>query len=89
MTAPPVLQPCGTIGAFQRHKRRGESPCDACRAAHAAWHRAYRAANPDRNNWYKRTRWTALESLARRFPSQYQQELYAARVRDPQPQAVS
>jgi hypothetical protein len=32
----PDLQPCGTHGAYARHLRNGEPPCDPCRAAHAA-----------------------------------------------------
>lgn len=27
------LQPCGTPAAYQRHLRRREDPCDACKAA--------------------------------------------------------
>jgi hypothetical protein len=27
------LKPCGTIAARQRHYRRGEDPCPACRRA--------------------------------------------------------
>lgn len=30
------LKPCGTDAAFQRHRRRGETPCEPCREAHAA-----------------------------------------------------
>jgi hypothetical protein len=28
-----TLQPCGTVAAFQRHVRRRETPCEACREA--------------------------------------------------------
>lgn len=28
-----ALKPCGTTGAFQRHVRDGETPCEACRQA--------------------------------------------------------
>lgn len=27
------LKPCGTWAAYQRHRRKGEEPCDACSAA--------------------------------------------------------
>lgn len=27
------LEPCGTVAAFQRHVRDGETPCEPCRAA--------------------------------------------------------
>jgi len=29
----PLLAPCGTVGAFRRHKRRGEVPDAECTAA--------------------------------------------------------
>lgn len=35
--ARPPLQPCGTQAAYQRHTRKGERPCDPCRAAHTAY----------------------------------------------------
>lgn len=28
-----MLAPCGTVSAYKRHSRKGEIPCDACRAA--------------------------------------------------------
>ena len=46
--------PCGTRGAFLRHKRAGEKPCEACYAANRAYDReryARRAGRPIR-------RWT-------------------------------
>lgn len=33
-TKPRVLKPCGTNAAWQRHRRKGEYPCEACRDAH-------------------------------------------------------
>ncbi len=36
---PPPLVACGHVAAYKRHLRHGETPCDACRAAWAAWHR--------------------------------------------------
>jgi hypothetical protein len=38
------LQPCGTIGAYRRHQRHGEEPCDACRYALARYEKRRRAA---------------------------------------------
>lgn len=32
-------RPCGTYAAFQRHKKRGEQPCDACSEAAVRWQR--------------------------------------------------
>lgn len=36
------LQPCGTYGAWQRHKRHGEEPCEACVQANRDYVNAYR-----------------------------------------------
>lgn len=30
------LKPCATPAAYRRHLRHGETPCKACKAAHAA-----------------------------------------------------
>lgn len=32
------LQPCGTVAAYVRHRRRGEAPCQACRDANARYY---------------------------------------------------
>lgn len=29
----PAIRPCGTVAAYNRHRVRGEDPCDACREA--------------------------------------------------------
>ena len=39
----PATQPCGTLAAYRRHLQKGETPCDACRAANAAHVRDHRA----------------------------------------------
>jgi len=41
---PPPSAPCGTVSAYKRHKRKGESVDDACRLAYNAWHRERYAA---------------------------------------------
>lgn len=33
------LKPCGTVAAYRRHQRHGEEPCEACKKAHAEYHR--------------------------------------------------
>lgn len=33
---PAPSQPCGTVAAFKRHKRKGETPCEACHDAYKA-----------------------------------------------------
>jgi hypothetical protein len=35
------LQPCGTRAAYRRHRRRGETACQPCRDAAAAFKRKY------------------------------------------------
>lgn len=36
---PAPTQPCGTVAAYKRHGRHGETPCDECRAAWAKYQR--------------------------------------------------
>ena len=36
---PPPSAPCGTVSAYKRHLRQGETPDDACRAAWAEYQR--------------------------------------------------
>lgn len=38
---------CGTYAGLQRHNRRREQPCEACRQAGIEYKRRYRRANPD------------------------------------------
>ena len=38
-----TLPPHGTTARYRAHYRRGETPCEACKAAHAAYLRADRA----------------------------------------------
>ena len=44
MPPPWPTRPCGTPAAAKRHQRRGEKPCDDCRAAQ-------RAETADRKGW--------------------------------------
>lgn len=49
-----ALAPCGTVAAYRRHQRHGETPCNACREAMAAAARDRRAglpAGPGRGGW--------------------------------------
>ena len=39
----------GTYGGAQAHRRRGETPCDDCKAAQAAYQRAYRDTTSTRD----------------------------------------
>lgn len=36
------LKPCGTMAAYYRHQRNGETPCDPCRDARRAYGKEYR-----------------------------------------------
>lgn len=38
---PRVLKPCGTNAAYQRHKRKGEYPCELCLGAHTRDNKEY------------------------------------------------
>lgn len=41
---PTVVRPfCGTVRGEHAHRKRGEVPCDKCKAARAAYMRDYRA----------------------------------------------
>lgn len=60
---------CGTNRAYNRHTRRGEPTCAACRAAHTAFNAARQAAQQ-----------RAYARLARQFAAQYRQ-LYADELR--------
>lgn len=58
------LAPCGTRSAYTRHLRNGEAPCEACKAANAAY------AKP--NNAARQRAW---QRLAARYPEAYKQLL--------------
>lgn len=38
----PIIRPCGTVAAYQRHYKNGERPCQACRNAYYAYERTLR-----------------------------------------------
>jgi hypothetical protein len=40
---PRTLTPCGTTGAYHRHRSRGETPCEPCRQAHSDYIKTRRA----------------------------------------------
>jgi len=42
-TGPAPTAPHGTVSAYKRHLRNGETPCEECKAAWAAYHRSLRA----------------------------------------------
>lgn len=68
------VQPCGTYGAYQRHRRNGEAACDACTKAGREYIARYRAENPDKyadevemNNARSRALW----QLSRMYPGKF------------------
>jgi len=62
------LAPCGTVAAWQRHRKLGEPACEACSEANAAASRA---------------RGRAMSRLARRYPGEFQRFLAEARANEP------
>lgn len=67
------MSKCGDYAGWNQHYRNDERPCDACKAAHAAYIREYRK-QPHRIKADARTRQTraaALEELRKRYQSEY------------------
>lgn len=61
---------CGTVAGYKQHRRRNETPCDACRLAHNAYYNSVRA----RIRAQRRTGVdTALESVDNPLASGYAQ----------------
>jgi hypothetical protein len=52
----PELKPCGTNAAYQRHRRNGEYPCDACLKAHSGNVAKAKARKKKRNGPDKKQR---------------------------------
>jgi hypothetical protein len=69
-----MVAPCGTYGAYQRHRKAGEEPCQPCRDANAQYTREFRRSRPElyaRELASKYARWRALERLAREHPKRF------------------
>lgn len=67
---------CGTPEGYQRHRRRNEKACPACRKANTVARRAYRNASPDarsRENTRSKARVRALRRLRDEFPDRFGQ----------------
>ena len=62
----------GTYRGYYRHKRAGERPCDKCREAHNAYHRAQKKGSRRKIADNMRARTRAWRALARRHPEEYQ-----------------
>ena len=71
------LAPCGTYGAYQRHLRRYEDVCPACKEASRAYIREYRRASRAKDpssrqpQKYAAARGRALARLAHIYPEIY------------------
>ena len=67
------MQPCGTHGAYQRHKRRGEQPCEPCRLANAAYAQSLRDRPGCRveENARQAARSRALRRLGQEYSDRY------------------
>lgn len=61
---PRQLKPCGTEAAYQRHRRRGEEPCEPCK-------QAAREVRYPRSGIYQRARIRALGQLGREYRARY------------------
>lgn len=71
---PAPSKPCGTVGAYFRHYRHGEKPCQACKEAHNAHIRDKYATNAQANTERKaalRARSKAFTRLSQRFRVEY------------------
>lgn len=64
----------GTDAGYQCHRRANETPCDACRAARAAYVRDLRTSNPEyreRGRLDNMARNRAMRRLAKQRPSEF------------------
>lgn len=76
---------CGTPTAYNRHIRRGETPCDACRSANAAYKREWRARRDGRGQADVVVEIARDDSrgLSRVEELEQQRDLLRARLHDP------
>ena len=80
MTQPSDPPEHGTYGAYQKHLKRGETPCDDCRAAQRDYMAAYRKRQP-RSGHYATAANRARARLARAHPDEYR-ALYLEEMTD-------
>lgn len=74
-SGPRPLKPCGTRAAYQRHRRNGEKPCDACRQAES------RAERERTRRLRKRVPFKLSEGRGPIVPYQYRARRYTWAVR--------
>jgi hypothetical protein len=75
LLAPATTDACGTDKGYQRHRRRGQEPCESCRQAHRQYMADFRAGRAHdahgRESARARARSRALWRLANEYPDQY------------------
>jgi len=77
---------CGTYGAAQRHRRRGEPLDQACKDARRDYMRDFRSrTGPGNDRWWVRTYNTALRDLAAEYPERFAELLAEVRESEPTP----
>ncbi len=81
-----VVDHCGTCAGAQRHRKRGEPICQACKDANAAYMRdlrSQRGAEYDR--WWNSTYAAAQRRLVAEHPRRFAELLYEVRKEIPGP----
>lgn len=73
----------GTHSGWSKHKQRGEKPCDSCTRAKEVYDARWLSAsdNTKRNRLYAKAQIRAYQSLARKYPEEYQKAYEAERDR--------
>ena len=74
-SGPRNLKPCGTVAAYMRHKRHGETPCDDCRRA------AVRHESERKRSLRKRVPFKLTEGRGPIAPYHYRARRYTWAVR--------
>jgi hypothetical protein len=60
---PRELAPCGTIAAYERHRKNGDDPCEPCRAARRHYERNNRAPYASRQPYGRTVDGTIVAAL--------------------------
>jgi hypothetical protein len=77
-----TLEVHGTNAGYDRHRAAGDKPCDACREAHNAYIRQWRATRQSPEAGKARNRYEAARSRALTRLSRAHREEYEALLRD-------
>lgn len=83
---PGAVGRCGTPAGAQRHRKRGEPTCQACRDATAAYMRDLRSQRgADCDKWWNNTYATAQRRLVAEYPERFAELLAEVRESGPSP----